>query len=108
MRGYKPILIACPQYQAFVRGDYEADEAGGYRLGDGGQFLLTRVRCRHRGGRCMQTLCVLHRHNRRGKRSWYPEKIVAMPDPPGRPKRRLRRGAGDPAQRDGATLSVDA
>ena len=80
MSRYKPILIGCPQFRGYVRGEYECDESGGYALSADGEFMLSRARCGHHGGRCMQTLCVLHRHNRLGKRSWYPECILALAD----------------------------
>jgi hypothetical protein len=76
----KPILIACPQHMEYVRGTYECDKAGRYRLGPSGQFDLARARCGQDGGRCMQTLCALHRYNRRGPGSWYPTEIRAMPE----------------------------
>jgi len=82
----KPILIGCPQHGKLVRGTYLCDDAGDYRLGPGGQFLVELVECEHDGGRCMQTLCVLHRYNRRGDGSWYPSKLLAAPEKQARPK----------------------
>ena len=79
-------MIGCPQHQRLVSGTYECDEAGEYLLGADGSFVLDRARCDHRGGRCMQTLCVLHRHSRRGPKSWFPSQVVAAP--------RRRRGGG--------------
>ena len=93
MAAYKPILIGCPQYRRVVRGTYECDERGSYLLGPGGTFVLHRARCGQYGGRCMQTLCALHRYNRRGIGSWYPIGIWAVPDPP---KRRRTAAAGAP------------
>lgn len=81
----KPIWIGCPQYMKRVRGTYECDEAGRYRLGEGGKFLLELTQCSQDEGRCMQTLCALHRFNRRGPGSWYPELIEPMPEPKRRP-----------------------
>jgi hypothetical protein len=78
MARFKPILIGCPQYGKLVRGEYACDEDGAYRLGPDGTFALALARCGHDGGRCMQTLCVLHRFNRRGGSSWYPTQILAM------------------------------
>ena len=78
MPAYRPIWIGCPQYHCLVRGEYACDGQGGYRLAPGGQFLLEHVRCGHRAGRCVQTLCTLHRHNRRGPGSWYPSGIWAF------------------------------
>ena len=76
----KGILIACPQYLKLVRGTYECDKSGRYRLDAEGKFALHRARCNHYGGRCMQTLCVLHRYNRGGPGSWYPARILALPE----------------------------
>jgi hypothetical protein len=81
----KPIWIGCPQYMKRVPGSYECDEAGRYRLGPGGKFLLEYTQCSQDGGRCMQTLCALHRFNRRGPGSWFPERIEAMPEPKKKP-----------------------
>lgn len=87
----KPILIACPQYRVTVRGTYIRDGDGNCPLTGGGEYVLRRVRCSQYGGRCMQTLCALHRYNRRGKGSWYPEIILALPD---RGPQRRSRGSG--------------
>ena len=85
----KPILIACPQYRVAVRGTYILDGDRSCPLTGGGEYMLRRVRCSQYAGRCMQTLCALHRYNRRGKGSWYPEIILALPDRgPKRPSRR--------------------
>jgi len=101
----KPIQIACPQYQRLVRGEYDCDTAGSYHLGPGGAFLLERAHCGHLGGRCMRTLCVLHRHNRGTASSWFPKKIVPMP--PARAAR-SRRGRDDRSAQDGSSLSIEA
>jgi len=84
MPKHKPIWIICPQHLKRVRGWYEAGPDGAFRYTPGGEYVLDDVRCTHDGGRCMQTLCVLHRYNRRGPESWYPERILAMPDGPPR------------------------
>ncbi len=83
----KSILIGCPQHQRLVRGTYACDDAGRYALGPDGQFLLDRVECDQLGGRCMQTLCILHRYNRRGPASWYPYRILAAREPRSRRRR---------------------
>ena len=77
----KPIWIVCPQHRRRVRGWYEADPHGRFRYTPDGGYLLDYVRCGHDGGRCMQTLCALHRFNRRGPLTWFPERVLAMRDP---------------------------
>ena len=77
----KPVLIGCPQYRELVRGSYECDESGRYMLGAEGQFVLRLVRCGQRGGRCMETLCALHRFNKGGGATWYPSEVLAMREP---------------------------
>lgn len=60
-----------------VRGTYHP--AGGrYRYGPDGSFLLNHVTCCQDAGRCCQTLCALHRYNRRGRGTWYPDRVYAM------------------------------
>jgi hypothetical protein len=103
MATWKPILIGCPQHRKLVRGRYECDEEGSYRLGADGAFVLARARCDQEGGRCMQTLCVLHRYNRRGGGSWYPAQILAMPRGP----RRKRRTSRTPPAADGHSQATD-
>ena len=76
----KPILIGCPQYRVLVRGWCECGEDGGYLRAADGEFLLHHIRCEQRNGRCMQTLCVLHRYNRGGVGSWFPSGVWAMTD----------------------------
>ena len=83
-----PILIGCPQYQKLVRGTYACGPDGRYLLGPNGSFLLERVRCAHDGGRCAQTLCVLHRYNRLGDSSWYPSRLVPVRQSRPRPDKR--------------------
>ena len=68
----KPILIGCPQHNLLVRGQYDCDETGQYLLAANGGFEMDRVTCGQWGGRCMQTLCALHRYNRRGRGTWLP------------------------------------
>jgi len=80
----RPILIGCPQYRLLVRGTCECDERGNFRRTEDGHFPLESIRCGHYGGRCTQTLCVLHRYNRAGPGSWYPAGVWAMRDVRGR------------------------
>ena len=102
----KTILIGCPHVHTYVRGDYPCDEEGRHLTGSSGAFDLRLVRCGQRGGRCAQSLCVLHRHNRGGRGSWFPETLVVPSEAPrrGRPGPRRPAGAGE----DGSTFSVDA
>jgi hypothetical protein len=78
MEKRKPIQIGCPQYRVLVGGTYECDEHGRYLRGPDGDFVLPRVQCGQYGGKCMQTLCVLHRFNRGGTGSWYPSGVFAL------------------------------
>ncbi len=84
----KKILIGCPQYRRLVSGTYPCDPSGRYRLLPDGSFDVAGIECDQLGGRCMQTLCVLHRFNRRGPDSWYPSEVLAAPE-----RRRRRAGA---------------
>jgi len=86
----KPILIGCPQYEKLVRGSYLCNAGGEYRLGGNGEFLLKHTHCNQDGGRCIQTLCVLHRYNKKGSSSWYPSKLLAMPERKAGPVARRR------------------
>ncbi|MBN1555626.1 MAG: hypothetical protein JXA11_12845 [Phycisphaerae bacterium] len=71
------ILIGCPHYQMFVTGSYECDAAGRYLLRPDGTFDIYRAKCGQRGGQCDETLCFLHRYNRRHAGTWYPTEIMA-------------------------------
>lgn len=101
MANRKPILIGCPQFHRLVRGGYECDDEGNYLLASDGSFALRRVRCGHDGGRCAETLCALHRHNRRGPATWYPSEILAMAEPPKAAPRRSAVGARAGSARTG-------
>jgi len=98
---YKPILIGCPQYRRLVRGWYECDTDGHYHLGPDGSFVLARARCDELHGRCMATLCALHRFNRGGPGTWYPERILALPQ-------RVRRGSAATGRPEDATVFLEA
>jgi len=95
------ILIGCPQYRKLVAGTYDCDDRGRYRLGSDGEFLLEHVRCDQLDGRCMQTLCVLHRHNRGGPDSWHPSEVLAAAPST---RRRRRRRPPAPAAGEGVDL----
>ena len=102
MHSRRPILIQCPHFQRRVPGTYEAGPDGQYRLAEDGSFVLGRACCNQNGGRCMETLCALHRHNRRGRRTWYPERVLATGGPGrdrGRPTagRTVVSSAGNPS-----------
>ncbi len=98
----KPILIGCPQYSKLVRGSYLCGPDGNYRLSPDGTFLVHFVKCGHDGGRCMQTLCVLHRYNRQGTGSWYPSKLLAAPERRHKPRAHRPKRRRKPP-RDGST-----
>ena len=87
MERRRGILIGCPQYHCLVHGTYECDEEGDYRLSPSGEFVLERAQCGHRDGKCIQTLCALHRLNRGRNGTWFPSGIWAS---------RPRRSPGPP------------
>jgi hypothetical protein len=91
MQQRRPILIQCPHLQRLVPGTYETGPNGDYLLAQDGSFLLARARCGHSGGHCTETLCALHRYNRRGPRTWFPERILSVGTP-------SRRKGKNPAQ----------
>lgn len=93
------IFILCPQYNRLVRGTYAAPVP----LGASGHYSLEHVICGHQGGRCMQTLCVLHRYNRRGPGSWYPQQVLAAPVCASRAPRKAK-----PAPSGGSALNATA
>ena len=59
-----------------VRGQYLCDAQGEYPLARDGSLILSRVQCSQVQGRCAFTLCALHRLNRRGPGTWYPDRIL--------------------------------
>jgi len=77
-----PIVIACPELRKAVRGTYPCDPSGHYKVRGDGALDLALVTCGQDGGRCTQTLCALHRYNRRGPGTWYPDSVQAMPESP--------------------------
>ncbi len=79
MPRYGPVMIACPERRKLVRGQCECDENGQYPTGPAGGLTLAKVRCGQDGGRCTQTLCALHRHNRPGPGTWYPSEVRIPP-----------------------------
>ena len=98
MARQRPIQIGCPNYQKLVPGTYDCADSGDYLLSGDGSFLVERAHCGHYGGRCMQTLCVLHRHNRGGPRSWFPSRIFAAPTRKASPAKDKKRRRSRPAQ----------
>jgi hypothetical protein len=89
-RPAKPIVISCPEHAKLVRGTYACDRHGRFLRGRDGGFLLRFLRCSQLNGRCAQTLCALHRHNRRGPHSWVPNQIFCMPESGSRSDRRVK------------------
>jgi len=105
---HKSVFISCPQYNRFVRGRCECNETGDYKLAADGSFTLEMIQCSQMDSRCMQTLCALHRYNRRAPGTWYPDKIVAsrdVPTPAQKPARQPK--PGNPAIPFDGTFSID-
>ena len=74
----KIIEIACPHQRRVIKGFYPCGPDGRYLLTAGGVFNLDLVECSQDEGRCAETLCALHRFNRRGPGTWYPDEVRAM------------------------------
>ena len=104
----EPILIACPQYRVTVRGTYECDTDGVGPLWLDGRYILDRLRCNQYGGRCMQTLCALHRYNNRGPGSWYPEIILTLSKKNSSGPSHKAHTAGGRQPSDGTSVSLEA
>lgn len=81
MRNIKDIEIACPHRRRIVRALYPCGDDGRYLRRSDGTFDLELVWCSQDHGRCAETLCALHRYNRRGAGTWYPDRIRAMRRP---------------------------
>lgn len=101
----RPIQIGCPEHGQFVRGQYVCAEDGQFCFGPDGCFLLAFVRCDQGGGRCAQTLCALHRLNRRGPQTWFPDRIRYLPFRQNAPARRKE---APPSPSGGSTISFEA
>ncbi|MFP4354842.1 MAG: hypothetical protein ACLFUJ_06920 [Phycisphaerae bacterium] len=100
MNRERPIQIACPELGRRVRGSYHPGPGGQFCYGPAGDFLLDFVTCSQNSGRCCQTLCALHRYNRRGQGTWYPDRLYAMGQVAARPanpqaRRHNRNGSMD-------------
>ncbi len=76
MEPREQILIGCPRYKVYVTGSYECDEAGEFLLRQDGTFDISRAKCGQLGGKCNETLCFLHRYNKRRPGTWYPTEIL--------------------------------
>jgi len=100
----QPILIACPALRRVVRGACARDEQGRPRRGPDGAFPLSALSCGQDGGRCSETLCALHRYNRRGAGTWFPDRVWALPAPRAAPNA----GRPRPADTGEGTICVDA
>ncbi|MHC4561302.1 MAG: hypothetical protein ACYS8X_00860 [Planctomycetota bacterium] len=98
----RPIWIGCPQHGKLVRGMCDCDRAGRYIRASDGAFAIQHVQCTQDGGRCMQTLCILHRFNRGGAASWYPSALLATPEH-ANPSRRQRRSPPAPKSPSSST-----
>jgi len=77
-RRMKNIEIACPHQRRIIKALYPCRPDGRYLSGVDGTFDLELVECSQDDGRCAETLCALHRFNRRGAGTWYPDQIRAM------------------------------
>jgi len=74
----KTIEIACPHQRKVIKASYPCGPDGRYLCRGDGTFDLELVQCSQDDGRCAETLCALHRFNRRGAGTWYPDQIRAM------------------------------
>jgi hypothetical protein len=74
----KLVDIACPHQRKIVRANYPCHSDGRYLLTAEGNFDMELIQCTQDHGRCAETLCALHRFNRRGEGTWYPDTIRAM------------------------------
>ncbi|MBT3199043.1 MAG: hypothetical protein HN350_03915 [Phycisphaerales bacterium] len=74
----KIIEIACPHQQREIRGLYPCSPDGQYIMLPDGAFNLTLIECSQDHGRCAETLCALHRFNRLGPGTWYPDTLRAV------------------------------
>ncbi len=99
----RSIQIACPEHNRVVRGSYLPGPDGRFFYAADGGFLLQQVRCNQCNGRCAQTLCALHRYNRRGPSTWYPDRIYALPEP-----KRPRSGSKQRPTSSGGGISIQA
>ena len=94
----KNIEIACPHQRRVIKASYPCGPDGRYLRRAYGTFDLELVRCSQDEGRCAETLCALHRFNRRGPGTWYPDRIRTMRET----KQRVGRPAGpDDRENDG-------
>ena len=89
-RNAKTIEIACPQQRKIIKALYPCGADGRYLVMADGAFDLELIRCSQDDGRCAETLCALHRFNRRGPGTWYPDRIRTMRET----KQRVGRPAG--------------
>jgi hypothetical protein len=76
----KTIEIACPHQRNVIKGVYPCGPDGRYLLSPDGSFNLDLVECSQDEGRCAEMLCALHRFNRRGPGTWYPDQLLATPE----------------------------
>ena len=91
----KAVEIACPHQRKIIKGLYPCGSDGRYLLAADGVFGLELVECSQDEGRCVETLCALHRFNRRGPGTWYPNELRAIPERKPRRQRPTRPGGQD-------------
>ncbi len=78
MKTSKNIVIACPHQREVIKASYPCGPDGRYLLMSDGTCNMELIQCSQDDGRCAETLCALHRFNRRGPGTWYPDSIRAM------------------------------
>ena len=97
-RSLKNIEIACPHQRKIIKASYPCGPDGRYLCRADGTFDLELVQCSQDNGRCAETLCALHRFNRRGAGTWYPDRIRAMRE--GKQRCDRPTGCGDQENRE--------
>ena len=101
----KTVEIACPHQRRVVKGLYPCDANGRYIMMPDGSFNLALIECSQDDGRCAETLCALHRFNRRGLGTWYPDTLMGVRENKQNREHRPARSAME--RNDGGKKSFD-
>ena len=80
MNHSKLIHIACPARKRVVQGKCITDKKGDIPTGPDGAIDLREVCCNQDSGKCTETLCAMHRFNRMGPSTWFPDRILIAPE----------------------------